>query len=233
MTLPEAHLKELDELASSYWWHVARTRHVAAAVDGPVKSYLDLGCGPGATTREVARALGASRVVGMDFDPSLAEPCRRHGVEFHKADLEKGALALSGERFDFWTAMDVLEHLDDPRQLLRGVKPALARGATGVVTVPAFPYLFSDWDRALGHRRRYTWSALTGLLEGEGYVIHEMRYLYGFAVIPALWRRRKKAGNAEFPKVKPWLNTLLTAWASNEPPMPCGTSLMAVVETCG
>ena len=227
--LPEAHLADLDRLASTYWWHVVRTRHVAAAVDGPVRSYLDLGCGPGATTREVAKAVGASRVVGLDFDPRLKDPCRKNGVDFKQADLEKGDLALSGERFDFWTAMDVLEHLDDPGRLLRALKPALAEGAVGVVTVPAFPLLFSDWDRALGHRRRYTRQALRALLTDAGYDVLDMRHLYGFAFLPALWRRKKKAGNAEFPKVPAWLNSALIAAGTHEPALPFGTTLLAAV----
>lgn len=229
--LPEAHLADLDALASSYWWHVVRTRHVAGAVDGSVRSYLDLGCGPGATTREVARAVGASRVVGLDFDPRLKDPCRKNGVEFHQADLEKGVLALSGERFDFWTAMDVLEHLNDPAELLRGLRPSLAEGAVGVVTVPAFPFLFSDWDRALGHRRRYTRGTLRELLEGAGYTIHTMRFLYGFAFLPAILRRKKKAGNAEFPRVAAPLNAFLKFAGTHEPPMPFGTTLLAVVRS--
>lgn len=229
--LPEAHLADLDRLASSYWWHVVRTRHVAAAVGGRVRGYLDLGCGPGATTREVAKAVGAERVVGVDFDPRLAEPCRKNGVDFKKADLEKGVLALGGERFDLWTALDVLEHLDDPSQLLRGLKPALNQGAVGVVTVPAFPFLFSDWDRALGHRRRYTMGALRALFKECGYRIEDMRFLYGFAFLPAVLRRKKKAGNAEFPKVPGWLNGALIAAGTYEPPLPFGTSLLAVVRS--
>lgn len=233
--LPSQHLQELDELAGWYWWHVHRSRCAADEAKGSVSAYLDLGCGPGATTRRIADRLGCERVVGLDFDPRLSEPCRRNRVEFKKADLERGELPLQGRRFDFFTALDVLEHLDEPRRLLEALKPSLAPGARGVVTVPAFPFLFSVWDERLGHRRRYRRAGLKALFDAAGYRVLRQTYLYSFAFLPAVLLRRGKSGGSEFPHVPGWLNSALIAAGDAERaltrfcPAPFGTSLLAVV----
>ncbi len=250
--MPREHLEELDRLAGNYWWHVHRAETVAALVArfAPrpnLSSYLDVGCGPGATTRQIAAKLEASgrlspgaAVAGLDFDARLEPACQSHGVKLVVADLAAGAVPPLGRRFALFTALDVLEHLDEPRRLLSALKPQLSDGALGVIAVPAFQFLFSQWDRAAGHRRRYDAAALKSLLEEAGFTVVWQSYLYSFAMLPALMRRRVlKAANAEkkleFPKIPAWLNASLKAAGALERfylkscPMPLGTSALAVV----
>ena len=58
--------------------------------------------------------------------------------------------------YDVICALDVVEHIDDDRSVLRWVGEHLRRDGTFIATVPAYPWLFSDHDRALHHFRRYT-----------------------------------------------------------------------------
>ncbi|WP_437277674.1 class I SAM-dependent methyltransferase [Sorangium sp. So ce375] len=59
-------------------------------------------------------------------------------------------------RYDVICALDVIEHIEDDRAALRWVHDHLRPGGVFVATVPAYPWLFSDHDRALQHFRRYT-----------------------------------------------------------------------------
>lgn len=52
--------------------------------------------------------------------------------------------------------LDVLEHLADPVQVLKHVADVLEPDGGIIVTVPAYPWLYSNWDKSLGHFRRYT-----------------------------------------------------------------------------
>ncbi len=61
-------------------------------------------------------------------------------------------------RFDIIYYIDVLEHIEDDAAELRAASRLLARGGRLVVLAPAFPCLYSRFDRSIGHFRRYTCS---------------------------------------------------------------------------
>ena len=248
--MPEAHLEELDRLAGWYWWHVHRSETVLqllrrfAPTQPPAQGYLDVGCGPGASTRYIADSLLSSghlrtgaRVVGLDGDARMEAACRRHEVEFRAADLE--APRAEGLRdVGLFTSLDVLEHLRAPREALAGLRSSLAPGAVGVVTVPAFRSLWSPWDVAAGHRKRYEAEGLKTMLSESGFEVVWQSYLFSFAFLPAaVLRRRAPADKLEFPKVPPWLNTVLRALGGAErlwlalAPVPLWTSALAVVRS--
>jgi SAM-dependent methyltransferase len=64
------------------------------------------------------------------------------------------------ERFDSVLYVDVLEHIERDREELARAAEHVAPGGALVVLVPARPGLFSAFDRALGHFRRYTAESL-------------------------------------------------------------------------
>ncbi|MEO7431744.1 MAG: class I SAM-dependent methyltransferase [Dokdonella sp.] len=59
-------------------------------------------------------------------------------------------------RYDVICAMDVIEHLVDDIQAVGWMAAHLHAGGLLIMSVPAYQWLFSDHDRALGHHRRYT-----------------------------------------------------------------------------
>jgi hypothetical protein len=62
--------------------------------------------------------------------------------------------------FDTIIYIDVLEHIEDDRMELKRAAGFLRPEGRLVVLSPAHPFLYSAWDRALGHCRRYTRHAL-------------------------------------------------------------------------
>lgn len=57
---------------------------------------------------------------------------------------------------DLLLVLDVLEHVEDPVGFIdRELRPLAVPGTPVLVSVPAYPSLFGDHDRALGHHRRY------------------------------------------------------------------------------
>jgi hypothetical protein len=67
---------------------------------------------------------------------------------------------------------EVREHLDDPAQALRNVRPLLAPGCRLVVTVPAGP--MSAFDKHIGHRRHFSARSLEQTLEAAGLEVREL-----------------------------------------------------------
>ena len=64
------------------------------------------------------------------------------------------------ERFDTVLYLDVLEHITDDRGEMARAAALLDRGGRLIVLAPAHQFLFSPFDAAIGHQRRYTMGSL-------------------------------------------------------------------------
>jgi 2-polyprenyl-3-methyl-5-hydroxy-6-metoxy-1,4-benzoquinol methylase len=62
---------------------------------------------------------------------------------------------LAGKRFDTILYMDVIEHIEDSKGELRRAYDLLEPGGHLLILVPAFNFLYSPFDKAIGHFRRY------------------------------------------------------------------------------
>lgn len=102
---------------------------------------LDVGCGPGALTRELVDRLGASAVAGVDPSVSYAASARERfpGVRIEMAPA--GALPFEDAEFDAVLAQLVVHFLADPVHDLREM--ARVTRAGGVVAACV-------WDHAGG-----------------------------------------------------------------------------------
>ena len=237
-----AHGEEIARRDRGYWWFRARyatvERLLRREAGTPISTLLDFGCGSGGFLRHaVDRGIVASGgAVGIDGDASAVERVRAMGFEAHQADASN----LSGLRLRQHpaaiTALDVLEHLDDPVGTLQSLRSMATPGATLVALVPAMPKLWSEWDDRLGHRRRYLAATLRRDLEAGGWQVKQVRYLFFSMLVPA-WLRGfmgLSASSDEFPSVPRWLDAGL-GWATTLEnrfrAWPAGTSLAAVA-TC-
>jgi SAM-dependent methyltransferase len=143
---------------------------------GSVDRWLDAGAGDGwlARTLRERTAPDAELVCWDAFysDEEVRELSAEsdRGVRFTR-ELEPGA-------FDLVTAMDVLEHVEDPRGFLADLVSRIRPSGTLLASVPAWPFLFSPHDRALAHFRRYRPSEARELLLASGIEIVESGGLF-------------------------------------------------------
>ena len=72
---------------------------------------------------------------------------------------------------------NLLEHLEEPTELLQEVYRVLKPGGFLLVSVPAFQFLWSSEDEDLGNFRRQSKSSLKNLIGGEGLSVLSTRYL--------------------------------------------------------
>lgn len=113
---------------------------------------LDAGCGTGRNLVEFG-VLGPA--TGVDPSADAVAFCRERGLpDVQKAGLE--TLPFDTGQFDLLLACDVLEHVQDDVLALRELRRVAATGATLLVTVPAYQWLWTDHDVQLRHFRRYT-----------------------------------------------------------------------------
>jgi hypothetical protein len=76
--------------------------------------------------------------------------------------------------------MDVLEHVDDDRGLLRHYAAKVPPGAHFLVTVPAFRFLWSGHDVFLEHKRRYRLGEIETAMREAGLQVVRGSYYFGF-----------------------------------------------------
>ena len=130
--------------------HTVRTVANSAAYLAPYlrpgASVLDVGCGPGTITVDIAAHVAPGRVRGIEPVPEPLEHARAHaagvaGVEFALGDVY--ALDEPDATYDVVHAHQVLQHLTDPvaalREMLRVCRP------DGVVGVRDADYAAMAW----------------------------------------------------------------------------------------
>jgi hypothetical protein len=98
----------------------------------------------------------------------------RPEVEAHQFDLTHGPADL-GPRVSTVVAINVLEHIEDDRGALRTLAGLVEPGGRIVLWVPGYQQLYGDFDRAVGHVRRYTPATLRAAITGAGLRADEVR----------------------------------------------------------
>jgi SAM-dependent methyltransferase len=174
-------LARIAELEGTHFWFAGRRALVRRLLDrhlnGRVAAALDVGCGTGSFF-PILEAY-ADRVVGLD--PLAGDDAR----------IVRGAaerLPFEAASFDLAVALDVLEHVDDRAAVGELARVVEADGWV-VVTVPAFPALWSARDELAAHRRRYRRRELVRLLESSGFAVEERAY-YQFLLFPLVLASR-------------------------------------------
>jgi SAM-dependent methyltransferase len=132
----------------------------------PHARVLDAGCGWGSTFLSLEQ--DGYEMTGTDIS--------RQALEYLDAPYRRLALCdltqsrASEETFDAVLSMDVIEHVDDDAVAIRRMIALVRSGGLLLVSVPALPELYGEFDAIQGHRRRYTERALRDLLESSGLI---------------------------------------------------------------
>ena len=161
------------------------------------KMFLDVGCGGGNRTL-IFKDYGR-RVFGVDRLVWLSDAAKRE-ITFTQADFMQGRLSFEDSFFDIIFSFDVIEHLPEPKMMLREIRRLLNKNGVFVISTPNRERLCAFFLYKLGLRRlpfcpdestksfdpyaahviEYTDSELRALLDAEGFsVIRSHRLFYG------------------------------------------------------
>ncbi|HKP52861.1 MAG TPA: class I SAM-dependent methyltransferase [Chloroflexia bacterium] len=234
-----------------YWWHVGKRAIVYGLLDrfgrkgkAAGRRALDLGCGTGLNLDHLSKL---AQPVGTDYYEEALQFCRERGhTMLCKADAAE--LPFGEGVFDIITALDVVEHLDDDVTALCELRRVLRPGGVAVISVPAYPVLWTYWDDILGHRRRYTTRTLRAAVEKAGLEVLKVSYSNTLTLFPATGvrilkvllhrasetRREPRVPESDFVPIPEWLNRALIAyyrleaWALRRVNLPFGLSVVCV-----
>ena len=205
-----------------HWWHRGKrflvrcliSRHVRGGRD---QNVLIVGVGTGFLHRELQDRY---RVSGMDLSSISLSYSRARGCRsLLSADAEEG-LPVQPASVDVIIALDVVEHLARDSSFIKECARVLRPDGRILITVPAFPQMWSLWDEVLDHKCRYTLKTLRDLFQRIPFSINHNSYWNATSFAPAyLIRKIKKARDdrsSEFFSVSRTINATLTALLSLE-----------------
>ena len=141
------------------------------------RSILEVGSGIGYFGEKLVES-GRDRVVLSDTDPYCLESLR--ATYASRPDVEVAEVGLPGrveigEPVETVVAMNVLEHIEDDAQALRDLAAVTRPGGRIVLWVPAYMQLYGDFDRKVGHFRRYTPRTVSDAVERAGLRVRHVR----------------------------------------------------------
>ncbi len=253
-TYNPAFFEALYKAETEHFWFRARNSAIAALVRRAVSSFpsdfcvLEVGCGTGYVLQLLERICGSASVTGMDlFEEALQYARQRTSCRLVAGDVHNPPFT---SKFHLVGMFDVLEHLPDDLQVLRDLKRLLLPSGMLLLTVPAHPALWSYFDVAARHCRRYTLQELRLKLADSGF---EVLYASEFmaALFPLAWVKRRLLNPSRQPELKtaqefhelalrdlkiiPLLNGLMRSMLAWEAPLiarrcrlPFGTSILAL-----
>ena len=144
---------------------------------------LDIGCGDGFISRELAKDGTIGFITGVDIGLSEQQAAAM-AIGGREVAFYNTYDALERNGYNLALLLDVVEHVEeDKAYLLDIVRNYLDEEGYLVLTVPAFPFLFGSHDRFLQHHRRYTRMGLVDLVRSAHLECLSSGYLF-FSLLP-------------------------------------------------
>jgi SAM-dependent methyltransferase len=199
------------------------------------RSVLEVGSGLGYFAEKLAES-DLDRLVLSDADEHCRARLRRTYAD--RLDVQVAEVTLPGSidigaPVDSAVAMNVLEHIEDDAEALRDLAAVVSPGGRIILWVPAYMQLYGDFDRKVGHFRRYTPATIRATVERAGLEVRLARpvnFLGGLAWWLAV--RRGGAGRPDPRLVWLYDNVVVPASRTIERVVrpPFGQSVLCVAE---
>jgi 2-polyprenyl-3-methyl-5-hydroxy-6-metoxy-1,4-benzoquinol methylase len=182
-------------------WKRYFARSIRPFVNGDV---LEVGSGGGDTTPFVHHS-GIASWTCLEPDAALCDQARQRlaslGVKVVQGDLKS---LSSPALFDTVLYLDVLEHIEDDGAEVARATECLRPGGHLVVLSPAHQFLFSPFDKRVGHHRRYNGASLRALAP-RGATLVQVRYLDAVGLLASAANRvLLRSGTPERSQILLW-----------------------------
>ncbi len=229
--------KRYRHLYAHHWWWRAREAFVVKQLRRlcPPQGWrrlLDVGCGDGLFFPRLGEF---GEVEGVEPDPAMLGDASPNGSPIYMQPFET---FLPDHRYSLILMLDVLEHVTGAERFLRHALELLEPDGTLVLTVPAFPLLWTNHDLVNRHVRRYTKRTFGALADRVGLRVDRARYFFHWLFFAKLAVRgfERVTHPAPVPPQIPPLGINRAAYLASRLeqmlfgglPLPLGSSLLVV-----
>lgn len=167
---------ELELFANAVHWKQYWGRKVMPFLGNHV---LEVGVGMGTNTPFFLDSCeDIKRWVCLEPDPTLSVQAEKKLSKFPIVEVQNGYLSdfKSEQKFDSILYIDVIEHIEDDAKEISLAKSFLKPDGYLIILVPAHQYLYSAFDKAIGHLRRYNKQMLKNIV-GQDLKLEMLVYL--------------------------------------------------------
>ncbi len=183
----------MAEVEAEHWWYrglrdlIGRLLAAHGYTARPGLRVLDAGCGTGENLRMLDAMLRTEYLGGFDPSPLALSYAHRKAP---RADIYRSDVCdplFHAERYDLVISCDVLyiTGLDAAREGMRRIVERMEPGGLLIVNLPAYQWLYSGHDVAIGTWQRFTARQVRRFLEPLGLKIDVLTYRL-FALFPAV-----------------------------------------------
>lgn len=184
---------QLYVFEDKHWWSRARKDILMSLIYKYYRSFcqsnnrrgrgrvLDIGCGTGMMLRYLSKY---GDVLGIDKDPKAVSYARKKVPD---AEIIAGSFpeGIPGGKFSLITILDVLEHIEEDTKALGFIGDLLEVSGIAIITVPAFPFLWSAHDDLSRHKRRYRMKELEEKIKDAGLYVIKISYYNTLLFLPS------------------------------------------------
>lgn len=235
---------EMARVEEHHWWFSGRRKIVESVIDSlhlpPDADIFEAGCGTGGNLEMLARH---GRLYGAELDDTARQYAIQRGIGTIEPGRLPDQIPFAPRQFDLVVLTDVLEHIDDDSGSLRALYARLKPGGRLLITVPAFPFMWSHHDETHHHKRRYRRQNLVDVVSGAGFSVNFVSY-YNVLLFPIVagvrvLRKSAKNGSEQLTTPPEIFNRLLGALFSSERhvlghvSLPFGVSLILLAQRPG
>ncbi len=231
----------MQEMEESMWWYQGLHAHVLGSIAKYAPRFdtlLDAGCGTGGMLKVVRNNYPEAWLHGLDIsDQACAAARDKSGATVTLGSAD--ALPHPDRSFDVLLNLDVLSYDLDLEAAVRGFFRVLEPGGHLVLNLPAYQWMLSYHDRAVGQSHRYTRTGAIELLKKHGFRITFSSY-WNTVLFPLMVLRRKLSSASAASDVKPFhpvvnnaFKTCLAverAFIRSGVPLPFGGSVLIIAQ---
>ena len=159
----------------------------------PGQKVLDVGCAEG-KLGQYLKEYKKCIVTGIDISPRAIKEARKKLDKAYLVDVEKNKLSLALHSFDVIICADILEHLYDPAEVIKKLKPYLGKGGYFIFSIPNIANIRIRWNLLWGtfnyqkegilyesHLHFFTKKTVLALVGGTGLRVVALDYSPGFS----------------------------------------------------
>lgn len=168
------------EIEEEYWWYralrvlVNELLTLYAAPDNSSR-ILDAGCGTG---KNLELLLRRGNALGVDISVQAIQFCRLRGIPPERAFVASLLeLPFPDRHFDLAFSFDVICNISDDVAAFAEIRRTLKPGGHVFAQLPAYRWLWSAHDVAVGHKDRYTAQELAEKIRRAGLEVESLTYL--------------------------------------------------------